>query len=64
MERIKREFERLKSIRHKNVVKFFEKLEIEHHYLFFMEICQGGDLLSYVRRRRFVEEDIAKNFFR
>jgi serine/threonine protein kinase len=35
----------MSNLRHRNVVKFFEKLETEKHYLFFMEVCQGGDLL-------------------
>lgn len=29
-----------------------------------MEICGAGDLLTYVRRRRKLKEDIAKHLFR
>ena len=29
-----------------------------------MEVCGGGDLLTYVRRRRKIKEDIAKHLFR
>lgn len=29
-----------------------------------MEVCGGGDLLTYVRRRRKLKEDIAKFLFR
>jgi serine/threonine protein kinase len=29
-----------------------------------MELCQGGDLLQYVRRRRKVQEPLAKYIFR
>jgi hypothetical protein len=29
-----------------------------------MELCQGGDLLSYVRKRRKLKEDIAKYLFK
>ena len=28
----------------------------------FMELCSGGDLLQYVRKRRFVPEPLAKIF--
>ena len=29
-----------------------------------MEVCGGGDLLTYVRRRRKLKEDLAKFIFR
>lgn len=29
-----------------------------------MEVCGGGDLLTYVRRRRKLKEDLAKHVFR
>jgi hypothetical protein len=29
-----------------------------------MEICGAGDLLTYVRRRRKLKEDIAKHLFK
>jgi len=29
-----------------------------------MELCQGGDLLSYVRKRRKLKEDNAKYLFK
>lgn len=32
--------------------------------MFLMELCQGGDLLTYVRHRRKVPEDVAKYLFR
>jgi serine kinase len=29
-----------------------------------MELCGGGDLLNYVRKRRRLKEDLAKYFFK
>jgi hypothetical protein len=29
-----------------------------------MEVCGAGDLLTYVRRRRKLKEDVAKNLFK
>jgi hypothetical protein len=29
-----------------------------------MEVCAGGDLLNYVRKRKQVPEDVAKYIFR
>jgi len=62
--RIDNERSALEKVRHKNCVKYFESLETDTHQLFFMEICQGGDLLHYIRRRRRLEEYEAKYFFR
>jgi serine/threonine protein kinase len=42
----------------------FEYIETDDYHLFFMEICTGGDLLNYVRRRRKLEESVARNFFK
>ena len=52
------------KLRHRNVVKFFEILDTETHHLFFMELCQGGDLLNFVRKRRRFEEPLAKYLFK
>ena len=42
----------LKKFRHPNVVKLFEMFELSKHIVFVMELCAGGDLLNYVRKRR------------
>lgn len=64
IQKIEAEFQILSRLRHRNVVKFFEQIVTETHLLFFMELCQGGDLLSYVRHRRKVPEPVAKYLFR
>ena len=51
-------------MRHTSVVKLFETFETEKHYLFVMELCAGGDLLSYVRKRRKLNENVAKYLFK
>ena len=51
-------------MRHASVVKLFETFETEKHYLFVMELCAGGDLLSYVRKRRKLNENVAKYLFK
>ena len=64
MQKVWNEMEILKRLRHENIVKLFEERETKTHFLFYMEICQGGDILSYVRRRRHVEEPIIKSIFK
>lgn len=51
-------------LKHRNIVKLFERHETGSHYLYLMELCQGGDLLNYVRKRRRLKEDVAKFLFR
>lgn len=53
----------LKRIRHRNIVRLYEYFETEKHILFVMELCAGGDLLNYVRKRRRLHENQAKVIF-
>ena len=54
----------LKRIKHKNIIRFYEYFETEKHIVMVIELCAGGDLLNYVRKRRRLKEDIAKCFFK
>ena len=54
----------LKQSAHKNVVKLYDSFETSRHMCFVMELCQGGDLLSYVRKRRRLKEDNARYLFK
>ena len=62
--RVGLEIQIFSRLRHKNIVKLFEKIETERHVLLFMELCQGGDLLTYVRKRKKLDENTCKYFFR
>lgn len=64
MRKIENEISLLRHMRHKSVVKLFETFETEKHYLFVMGLCAGGDLLSYVRKRRKLSENVAKCLFK
>jgi serine/threonine protein kinase len=54
----------LKQVRHVNIVRLYEYFETESHILFVTELAAGGDLISYVRKRRTVREDLAKLIFK
>ncbi len=58
------EFNILRRTRHKNVVRLYESFETAQHIVFVMEVCGAGDLLTYVRRRRKLKEDVAKHVFK
>ena len=64
LRKIENEVSLLRVMRHKSVVKLFETFETEKHYLFVMELCAGGDLLSFVRKRRKLNETLAKYLFK
>lgn len=54
----------LLRLRHNSVVKLYETFETGRHILLVMELCAGGDLLNYVRKRRKLDEDVAKLIFK
>jgi 5'-AMP-activated protein kinase, catalytic alpha subunit len=54
----------LSKIRHPCVISLYETFETKKHILFVIELCAGGDLLNYVRKRRKLNEDVAKCFFK
>ena len=54
----------LQKTRHSNIVKLYDSFETNKHIVFVMELCSGGDLLNYVRKRRKLKEDIAKYIFK
>lgn len=63
-DKLLREVSLLLKLRHNHVVKIYETIESEQHIIIVMEICAGGDLLNYVRKRRRVKEPVAKKIFK
>ena len=64
LRKIENEISLLRVMRHKSVVKLYETFETDKHFLFVMELCAGGDLLSFVRKRRKLNETLAKYLFK
>jgi serine/threonine protein kinase len=62
--KVMQEFNILRRTRHTNVVRLYESFETLQHIVFVMEVCGGGDLLTYVRRRRKLKEDVAAHLFK
>lgn len=54
----------MKQSTHQSVVRLYDTFETSKHICFVMELCSGGDLLTYVRKRRKLKEDVAKYFFK
>lgn len=54
----------LRQLRHPNHIKLLETFEAANYYMIVMELCPGGDLLQYVRKRRKLTERQAKFIFK
>jgi len=63
LQKVKQEMQILKKLRHVNVVQLYEYFETESHILFVTELA-ACDLITYVRKRRHLKEDIAKSIFK
>lgn len=62
--KVMQEFSILKQIRHPSVIQLYETFESTKHILFVIELCCGGDLLSYVRKKKKLSEPMSKSIFK
>ena len=51
------------ATRHRNIVRLYDSFETARHLVFVMELCSGGDILTYVRKRGSLSEDMARELF-
>lgn len=54
----------LTIMNHKNIIKLYETFNANNLMLIIMELCGGGDLLGYVRKRKVLSEPIVKIIFK
>jgi serine/threonine protein kinase len=52
------------QMQHRNIVQLFDSFETQNHMCFIMELCGGGDLLSYVQRRKSLSEPVSAFLFK
>lgn len=62
--KIMNEINILKGLRHPNNIKILETFQTDKHHMIVMELCPGGDLLNYIRKRRKLTENYAKFVFK
>ena len=62
--KLMKEVNLLLKMRHNHVVKIYETIETDKHIIIVMELCAGGDLLNYVRKRRKLKEPFAQKIFK
>jgi len=58
------EIEILKKLKHESHIMLLETFQTATHICMVLELCPGGDLLSYVRKRRKLSELQAKYIFK
>ena len=54
----------MKSLKHENHIKLLETFQKGKKLCIVMELCPGGDLLSYLKKRRRLPETQTKYIFR
>ena len=58
-----RELDSLRSLKHKNIIKLIEVVETADHVYMVMELAEGGDLLDYINKKRYLSDDEARVLF-
>lgn len=63
IERVTREIQILKIVRHPNVIQLYEIIETNRQLFLIMEHANGGELFDYIVKRKRLEEKDACKFF-
>jgi len=58
--KLMQELQILQQIKHPNIVKLYDSFETAKHVAFVIEMCGGGDILNYVRKRKKISEICCK----
>lgn len=61
--RVKKEINILKKLRHKNVIQLYEIIESQHKIYLVIELCEGKELFDYIVDNQRLEEAEACKFF-
>ena len=64
MDKILYEINLMRKLNHPNITKILETFEDEKFYFIIMEYINGGNLFSFVKKRRKLSEKVAKFLFR
>lgn len=63
MQRVSREIEILKMIRHPNIIQLFEIIETPKQLFLIMEYVSGGELFDYIVKKQKLPESESAKFF-
>ena len=62
-ERIYREINFLKKLKHTNIIKLYEIIENSKNYYLIMEYAAGGELFNYIVKKKHLDDNDASYFF-
>ena len=62
-ERLKKEIEILKLVKHKNIVRLYEVMETPQKIYLVMELCENGELFDYILEHQNLDEKKALKIF-
>ena len=63
MQRVTREIDILKRIRHPNIIQLFEIIETPKQLFLITEYASGGELFDYIVKKQRLKEEGASKFF-
>ncbi len=63
IQRVTREIDILKLIRHPNIIQLFEIIETPKQLFLIMEFVSGGELFDYIVKKQKLKESEACKFF-
>ena len=63
IQKIRKEINILKRLRHKNVIQLYEIMESKTNLYIVMEYCEGKELFDYIVRHKYLSEKEACRFF-
>ncbi len=59
-----RELDIVARIQHPNIVRVFDIVEFEQHVYIFMDCCDKGDLLEYVKTKGQISENRTRHYYK
>jgi serine/threonine-protein kinase ULK2 len=64
MENLEQEISIMRDYLHENIVQLFEHFSSTRYIYLVLELCAGGDLSKYVRKKTRIEERVAHGFLK
>jgi serine/threonine protein kinase len=63
-DKLHNEIEILRMLKHGNVIRLYETFKAKNLLIIVLELCSGGDLLDYIKKRKTIAEPVAKVAFK
>jgi len=64
IEKLKNEISILNCLKDSNIIRLYETFETDSRILLVLELCVGGDLLTYLKKRKKIKETVVKVAFK